>query len=345
MNNNILISVLMPCYNASAYLKEAVDSILNQTYSNFELLLIDDGSSDNTREMIQNYALADNRVVAVFNEHNLGLIRTLNKGIAMAKGVYIARMDADDISALNRVELLVNAAIANPDARVISAGYYYISTRGRILRRIYPKALTSQALKFVSFFCTPVNHPCSLIHAGLLRDNLFDELYIHSEDYEIFSRFLLAGYQIINLPEPLYYLRVNPQSVSFKFETIQISTHTKISARNIEMYFNRNYDFFLHKIMINRISFNVTLSMLRLAFRSLDELRDEYIRRESLTAGDKLQIQEFLTEQKIDIYLQSLKYARLLNRIMIISKMVSHAGIFFNRRAIQYLRSKIRMER
>jgi glycosyltransferase involved in cell wall biosynthesis len=341
-SSDILVTVLMPCYNAAPYLHAAVDSILRQTHSNIEVLLIDDGSSDSTREIIAQYAQSDARVVPVYNERNLGLIRTLNKGISLARGEFIARMDADDISSVNRIEILLDTAVRDPEIMVVSAGYYYLSVTGKVLRRIHPKAIDSQALKFVSFFCTPVNHPCSMIRTSLLQKHYFDELYIHSEDYEIFSRILLENYKIINIPEPLYYLRINPQSVSFRFETIQISTHTKISARNIEQYFNRNYDFFLHKVMINRISFNVPVSMMKIAFRSLEELKEEFYRKEKLTSSEKNQIEEFLIEQKIDIFFQSMKYASWLNRVRIVAGMMANVYVFLNPRGLQYLRSKVR---
>lgn len=101
--NNPLISVLMPAYNAEKYIKEAIESILNQTFSNFEFIIIDDGSIDATEEIIKSFK--DSRIVYIKNEKNLGLIKTLNKGISIARGEFIARMDSDDISMPQRFEL------------------------------------------------------------------------------------------------------------------------------------------------------------------------------------------------------------------------------------------------
>lgn len=91
----MLVSVVLPAYNAELYLKEAIDSVLSQTFTDFELIILNDGSIDRTEEIILSYN--DSRIVYVKNEKNLGLIGTLNKGINLAKGKYIARMDADDI--------------------------------------------------------------------------------------------------------------------------------------------------------------------------------------------------------------------------------------------------------
>ena len=342
MENPILVTVLMPCYNASSFLKAAVDSILNQSYRNLEVLLIDDGSSDNTKDLIGQYATLDSRIVAVYNEENLGLIRTLNKGVQMATGLFIARMDSDDISEPNQIEYMMKAFEKDPLLDVVSAGYYSMSADGTKSVRVYPKALDSKALLFVSLFCTPVNHPCMMARAAVLKSNPFDEGYIHSEDYEIFSRLLLNGSKFRNLEEPLYYLRRNPQSVSNRFERIQIANHTRISVRNIEQYFGKSFDYFIHKIMINRISFNVSPRMIRLALKNLDDLRSDFENRENLDNQNSLQIDDFLTEQKIDIFLQSLKYASWSNRIGIILLILISIKDFLNKRTLQYLNSKVR---
>ncbi len=342
MKDQPLVTVLMPCYNASAFLFDAVSSILNQTYSNLEVLLIDDGSSDDTKELIIKYASSDNRIRPVFNEVNLGLIRTLNKGVELAQGNFIARMDSDDISDIHRIERMLEYFRIHPELDVVSAGYYSMSADGKKNVRVYPKALDSEALLFVSLFCTPVNHPCMMARSGVLKSNPFDERFIHSEDYEIFSRLLLSGSTIMNLTEPLYYLRRNPQSVSNRFEKIQIANHTRISVRNIEQYFGITFDYFIHKIMINRISFNVSPRMIRSALKNLDQLRLEYEKRENIDQNNALQIRDFLIEQRIDIFLQSLKYASWTNRIGIILLIFATIRDLISKRTVQYIKSKVR---
>src|SRR4051812_19701656 len=103
-DNLPLVSVIMPCYNTEKYFVEAIESIINQTYKNLEIVLINDGSTDSTTELLNQYSEKDKRIKIILNPVNLGLIASLNKGVAAATGDYIARMDADDISVLDRVE-------------------------------------------------------------------------------------------------------------------------------------------------------------------------------------------------------------------------------------------------
>ena len=340
-----LVSVLMPCYNAEAFLVEALDSVLNQTYRNLEVVLLDDGSKDQTKHIILEYAKRDPRIKPVFNESNLGLIRTLNKGLDFSSGDYIARMDADDVSLPDRIETLVNVLEADKSLDLASAGCYSLSESGRKMARVYPKACTPKGLKFVCFFSTPVLHPCVLFRKSLMIDDRFDEEYLHSEDYEIFSRLLLKGKRFVNIDEPLYMLRKNFQSVSHKFESIQISTHNRISFRNIHDYFARQYDYFVQRVMINRINFSVTPELLHKSISNLRYLRDEFVLRENPTAEEIDDIEGFLTEQFIDIHLQSLKNSRGLLKFYHLMSCLADAKVFLSPRGRRYMRSKTWIKR
>lgn len=336
-----LVSILIPCFNAELYLHEAIDSIINQTYKNLEILLIDDGSSDSTAHIIKEFASKDSRICFIANDRNLGLIRTLNLGIERASGAFIARMDADDISELSRIEKIIENFNLNPELDIVSAGYYYLSEDGKRKRVIYPKAIHSPALTFISFFSIPVVHACIVSRSNVIKNNLFDVSYMHSEDYELFSRLLFMGYKFYNINEPLYYVRQNRGSVSYKYEKIQIVNHSRISKRNIEMYFDCTYEYFIHKIMINRISFNVTRRQIRAAFNNLHCLRNDYFERENCEKYIKDEIDEFLIELKIDIMIQSLKYSYFANKINLIIFILGNINLFTSKRGRQYMRSKI----
>lgn len=117
-----LIYVVMSCYNREKYVVEAIESILNQTYTNFEFIIIDDCSTDNTFEIVKEYAKKDNRILALKNDKNYCYVHSLNKGIEIAKGKYIARMDDDDISLPERFEKQVEFLEKNED--IIALGTF-----------------------------------------------------------------------------------------------------------------------------------------------------------------------------------------------------------------------------
>ena len=127
------ITVLMPVYNGEKYLRPAIESILNQTFSDFEFLIINDGSTDNSESIILSYK--DERIRYVKNENNLKLIKTLNKGIDLARGKYIARMDADDISLPTRLEREIEYMESHPECGLVSVFPYVMSESGKILHK------------------------------------------------------------------------------------------------------------------------------------------------------------------------------------------------------------------
>lgn len=133
------VSVLMSCYNASRWLGESIQSVLNQSYGDFEFIIVDDGSKDDTLSIIRRYASNDDRIV-VIAKSNTGLAASLNVGIKQARGEWIARLDADDICELERLEKQVQAALNNPELIFIGTGLVLIDEQGQILStHHYPK--------------------------------------------------------------------------------------------------------------------------------------------------------------------------------------------------------------
>ena len=132
LNENILVTVLLPVYNSEMFLREAIDSILSQSFKDFEFLIINDGSSDNSLNIINSYH--DQRIKLIDNIQNKGLIFSLNKGIDLAKGKYIARMDADDISLPERLETQINYFQKYPNAEVICSPIITITESGGLTK-------------------------------------------------------------------------------------------------------------------------------------------------------------------------------------------------------------------
>ncbi|PJG42966.1 glycosyl transferase family 2 [Acinetobacter tandoii] len=202
----MLISVVLPAYNSELYIKEAIDSVLAQTFTNFELIILNDGSSDKTEEIILSFQ--DSRIIYVKNEQNLGLIGTLNKGMALAKGKYIARMDADDICLPERFAKQINFLEENPDYVICgTAAYRFLNNLTD--KRAFYVPISDDNIRVRLFFNTGFIHPSVMFRTETIRiHNLsFSENYKYAEDYYFWMDLLQYG-KGFNLKEKLLYYRV-----------------------------------------------------------------------------------------------------------------------------------------
>lgn len=230
---NPLISVLMPVYNGQQYLAEAIESILNQTYKQFELLLLDDGSSDNSAQIIKDHK--DSRIVYVKNETNKGLIFTLNRGIGLAKGTYIARMDADDVSVANRFEKQILEF--EKDEKLVVCGSFIKTFGNGSEEYVSHIPVTNAQIMSSIFFVCPFAHPSVMIKKeSLLHLNEFyREDYKHSEDYDLWSRLVFVG-NSKNIPEFLLNYRVHDKQVSTVFEDHKYQSVSKIQTNLLSQF-------------------------------------------------------------------------------------------------------------
>ncbi|MCL4352886.1 MAG: glycosyltransferase [Patescibacteria group bacterium] len=203
-------TVLMPVYNGQKYLKEAIGSILSQTYRDFEFLIIDDGSTDNTIRIIRGFS--DSRIHLVKNEKNLGLPRTLNKGIKLAKGKYIARMDSDDISFSNRLAVQVDYMDRHPNIDI--CGTTAVSSHNsKSVRVVLPN--DSEYLRARLLFRTSFIHSSVILRKeSLVGNNLFyNPSFRFAEDYELWSR-CWQKLRFANIPNALLFYRVHDEQRS-----------------------------------------------------------------------------------------------------------------------------------
>lgn len=212
MNNQPLISVVMSVYNSEEYIDESIMSILSQTFKDFEFIIINDGSTDGSLNIIKEYVNKDNRIVLISRE-NKGLPYSLNEGISKARGKYIARMDSDDISLPNRFEEQFYFMERNLDIGVCgTATIGFTSYRDNILH-ILPK--NDELIKTELLFSTPFSHPTVMIRKSLIfKYNLcYNEKYLQSQDYELWTR--MAEYtDMANLPTPLLRYRILEDSIT-----------------------------------------------------------------------------------------------------------------------------------
>ncbi|MFT4982891.1 MAG: glycosyltransferase involved in cell wall biosynthesis, partial [Bacteroidia bacterium] len=164
-SNHPLVTVLMPVYNAENYVETAIQSILEQTYVNFELLVIDDGSTDGSATIIN--GIDDSRINYVKNDVNLKLITTLNKGLKLAKGKYIARLDADDIAEKTRLQEQVDFMEANVVVGLSGTWYTAFGTVNSTVRN----PTSNQDIRFMALYQCPIIHPSTIFRTSVIRDN------------------------------------------------------------------------------------------------------------------------------------------------------------------------------
>ncbi len=211
------ISVLLPVYNGEKHVLETVESILKQTYENFEFIIINDGSRDGTKEILE--SLTDNRL-RIVHKQNEGLGRTLNLGLQLARGEYIARIDADDVATPDRLAKQVVYLDANPEIAVLGSALRIVYTDGgeeKIRQRpLSPRDVRRQIIKI-----NPIAHPAVMFRREVIQrvggfDTSFDGSLgkKYGMDYNLWVRVLAAGYEMANLPEALMMHRKHRGSIS-----------------------------------------------------------------------------------------------------------------------------------
>lgn len=205
------ISVVMSVYNGERYLVEAIDSILNQTYSDFEFIIINDCSTDKTAEILQSYN--DARIKIINNDENLRLPASLNKGLRLAKGKYIARMDADDIALPDRFEKQISYLEKNQEVAVIGGSLIVFNEQeGEIYTQ---KADCNELLDKYYLIPSPILHPTAMLRKSMTVDEgyFYNEKYTSAQDYDLWLR-IAKKHKINNIADIVLKYRVHSNSIS-----------------------------------------------------------------------------------------------------------------------------------
>lgn len=229
------LTVLMPVYNAQKYIAQAIESILNQSFTDFEFIIIDDCSTDKTASIIKTYD--DIRIRFFTNERNLGISATLNKGIILATANYIARMDADDISYPQRLEMQFNYLKSNPSCGFVSSLVRVVSEDGRLLR---VDDFKSEFYYYNLTFSCWIYHSSVMYRTDVVKSvGMYTEVY--SEDYELFWQ-ISRNYKFYNIPEILLDYRVTDHSLHQVLKKEEyLETQQKQVLRNLQFYAGSHY--------------------------------------------------------------------------------------------------------
>ena len=205
------VTVLMPVYNGVAHLREAVDSILAQSFADFEFLIINDGSTDGSSELLRAYS--DPRIRLLDNPVNLGLVATRNRGLELARGALVARQDHDDWSRVDRLQMQVDFLRSRPEVLLVGSEAFAVDARGRIAYRLL-RPLGAEGIRWYLGFDNPFIHSSVMFRRAPIQ-SVFGAYpqSLHSEDYALWSR-VAAKSPTANLGEPLVFYREHAGSVT-----------------------------------------------------------------------------------------------------------------------------------
>ena len=220
------ITVIMSVYNNESTVLEAVNSILSQTFTEFEIIITDDSSTDNSYEILKDLKNQDERIKLFKNQKNIGLTKTLNKMIKISKGDFIARQDADDYSLPGRFETQLKM-MKKYEIKISTSRALELETKKEI-----PGLSFYIPYRYLIYFKNPFIHGTLVIDSSLMKSYLYNEDYFFAQDYELFSRLIQNKKQILNIKKPLYILNTkNNISNNFKTEQKAFSDKVKKNLR------------------------------------------------------------------------------------------------------------------
>ncbi|KKS02247.1 MAG: Glycosyltransferase, group 2 family [candidate division WWE3 bacterium GW2011_GWF2_41_45] len=225
------VSVVMGVYNGEKYLHEAIESVLNQTYRNFEFIIVNDGSTDNTEKIILRYKNKDDRIKYLKNKLNVGQSKTWNLAIDKSRGKYIARMDADDICLSNRFEEQIKFLNNNPNIDVLGTQYFIINANEikSIKSSLVPRDLRDAK--------PSVHHPTCILKKELfVKFGKYNSKFDGAEDLELWYRFYSNGVNFYNINKYLFKYRIHGNNVSVKKIKRQVYLQLKINILGIFKY-------------------------------------------------------------------------------------------------------------
>jgi len=218
------ISVLMPVLNGDfTHLSEAIDSILGQSFTDYEFLIVDDGSNQETKDFLADYAAKDKRIIIITNPANIGVGNSLNKGLSCATGRYIARHDADDVAHPERLAKQFAYMEAHPDIVLSCTTVNHIDMQGNPIGG-YPVSTDSELLEAELLLNSRLCHPSLMFRTEAIRENGGYPVTKSAQDYLLYLKSLKAGFRFGGIDEPLVNYRINTESITRKNRGKQLST-------------------------------------------------------------------------------------------------------------------------
>lgn len=211
-----LLSVVMAARNESRHVAHAVESIVSQTYPHWELIVIDDGSTDGTPGILEGYSRQDSRICWIRNSQSQGLAASLNRGIRLAKGEIVVRADADDLNMPTRFEEQLRYLQDHHEIDFVGAGAILINEDGKEITEYFLPS-EHEEIRKIAFKNTCFFHPTVAMRKSVLeRVGLYDETFLRAQDKELWLRGLKHGCRYANIAKPLIHYRITKRSSSYK---------------------------------------------------------------------------------------------------------------------------------
>jgi glycosyltransferase involved in cell wall biosynthesis len=227
------ISVIMPVHNTAKYLNEAIDSVLNQTFTDFEFIIIDDGSTDGSKDIIKSYN--DERIILIENESNKGIVFCLNHALSIANGQFIARMDSDDISNPNRLQIQYSFMVNNHEIVLLGSSYQILGSNDT---KSFPT--THEDIEMALLIGNPFCHPTVIMRRSfLIKHSLtYNEKFEFAEDYFLWTEIIKLG-KVANLSDILLSYRHHQFQIANQRSFLQTIIASKIRFQYFVFYFSK----------------------------------------------------------------------------------------------------------
>ena len=322
------VSVVMAAYNSGEFIGQAIQSVLDQTHKDFEFIIVDDGSTDNTLEVIRQFH--DPRIRLIVNETNLGIVGSVNHGIDISRGEFIARMDSDDVCLPQRLEKEIEYLHAHPEIGVLGTEVREILNTGEIITRSRHILTDPYLIKFWLLTDTVINNPTAVIRKELLvQVNGYDPEYIYAQDYEIWTR-LAKITKITVLPEPLVNWRKHGGNITIAKWKKQSDLHNRVVKREVKSLTGLEFsDEVLNGILSSDI---LSPDLTRQAVKLFRTCLQEYERNNEATGPKRKELRDRLnwriyrilqrTRPRIQV-LDELIKVNVMNRDILVSKIRS----------------------
>jgi glycosyltransferase involved in cell wall biosynthesis len=340
-----LVSVVLPCYNAARFLREALDSVRAQSHRELEVIAVDDGSDDATLQILRETASDDPRIRVLANGGQRGIIHTLNRAVDEAGGEFIARMDADDVVARDRIARQLEVLESRPEIGVVGSAALVTDEDGLVIGRLPVRCTRPSAVAFLALFAAPLMHPTILARASVTRKFPYRQAKecLHVEDYDLLTRMLADGVPLANIDAALYMKRSHPGGVSRKFEQTQIENFVRLGSRHLERTVGVRLSREVYRVVSNRMDSTTTADVLRQGLLSLDRLQRLYLDGlRTADPGTRGEVIAVAGQQRVDILGQAVLKGRSARRLAAIPLVARYApATLANASLRRYLREKL----